>query len=38
MCHGWEAPVLLRIVEIVERRATWLMEIAAPSLPRVRMP
>lgn len=37
LADGWEAPVLLRIVEIVEQRATWLMEIAAPSLPRVRM-
>lgn len=32
---GWEAPVLLRIVEIVEQRAAWLTEIAASSRPRV---
>jgi serine/threonine-protein kinase HipA len=33
---GWEAPVLLRIVEIVEQRAARLMEIAAPSLSKAR--
>ncbi len=33
---GWEDPVLLRIVEIVEQRAAWLTEIAAPSSPRAR--
>jgi serine/threonine-protein kinase HipA len=32
---GWEAPVLSRIVEIVEQRAAWLEEIAAPSSRRV---
>jgi serine/threonine-protein kinase HipA len=34
--EGWEAPVLIRIVEIVEKRAKRLMEIAAPAPPRAR--
>jgi serine/threonine-protein kinase HipA len=32
---GWDAPVLARVVEIVERRADLLTEIAASSPPRV---
>ncbi|MGO9448577.1 MAG: type II toxin-antitoxin system HipA family toxin [Solirubrobacteraceae bacterium] len=28
---GWDAPVLARVIETVEQRAAWLMEIAASS-------
>lgn len=28
---GWDAPVLSRVVEIVEQRAGWLEELAAPA-------
>jgi len=34
--EGWDAPVLIRIVEIVEKRASRMMEIAAPASARVR--
>lgn len=34
--QGWAAPVLERIVETVEQRASRMLEIAAPTPPRVR--
>jgi serine/threonine-protein kinase HipA len=34
--QGWDGPVLERIVETVEKRATRMMEIAAPAPARVR--
>jgi serine/threonine-protein kinase HipA len=30
---GWDAPVLVRVVEVLEQRASWLMELTAPTSP-----
>ncbi len=36
VADGWDAPVLARVVEIVEQRSAWLVEIAASSPSPVR--
>jgi hypothetical protein len=36
VASGWDAPVLARVVEVLDRRAEWLMELTAPTSPAAR--